>query len=280
MRLLVTGAGGLLGTEVVPMARDRGHDVVSAARADLDVTDREAVTATLRHHCPDVVIHGAAYTAVDRAEEEPGEAHAVNVDGAHNVAAAAADVGAVCVYVSTDFVFDGRSDRPYPPDAPTAPLSVYGRTKRDGERVVADADGAHLIVRTSWVYGAGGRNFLTAVLERARQGQALKVVSDQTGRPTWARNLARGILDLVDVEARGTWHVADGGWCTWYELARHALEVEDLDVPVEPVTSEAWGAPAPRPRYSVLDVSATEALLGRQMTPWTEAVSAYLTEER
>lgn len=281
-RLLVTGAAGLLGTEVVAAATRRGLAVQPATRADLDVTDAEGVRAALADHGdpgrPAAVVHCAAYTAVDGAEAEPELAARVNGEGSANVASAAAEAGVLLVHVSTDYVFDGEAHVPYAPDHPVAPRSVYGRTKLEGERAaLASAPGA-LVVRTSWLYGSGGRNFVTAMLERGRAGAETRVVDDQRGRPTWARNTAEGILDLLDRRARGIWHVADGGDATWLELAREAFRLCGIDTPLGPVSTEAWGAPAPRPAYSVLDIRGTEALLGRTSMHWREALRRFLTE--
>lgn len=278
MKLLLTGAGGLLAREFSDLAPAAGHTLVALPRAELDVTDARAVHAALDRHRPDVVLNCAAYTAVDRAEANADAAFRVNRDGARYVAEAAAAYGAVMVHPGTDFVFDGRARRPYRPDDPLAPLGVYGRSKAEGERAVLDASSRHLVVRTSWLYGAGGRNFISAILERAERGLPLRVVSDQRGRPTWARNLAGTILELLAVRppVSGIWHATDGGEATWLELAREALALRGLDADIEPVSTEAWGAPAPRPPYSVLDVSATEALLGRPMMPWRQALREFL----
>jgi dTDP-4-dehydrorhamnose reductase len=300
--MLVTGAAGLLGSEVVRAAEARGYAVLAAGRGDLDVTDREAVREMLlgageagagdagsTNGAPPGftdVVHCAAYTAVDHAEEEPELAARVNVDGTRHVAEAAAGAGARFVSVSTDYVFDGEARSPYAPDAPVAPLSVYGRTKLEGERVALASQPGALVIRTSWLYGAGGRNFVSAMVERGReragsaggQVEPLRVVDDQRGRPTWARNTAEGLLDLLERRARGVWHVADGGEATWLELAREAYRLCGVPTPLDPVSTEEWGAPAPRPRYSVLDVAGTEALLGRPRIHWREALKRYLTE--
>jgi len=287
-RLLVTGAAGLLGTEVVAAARRRGHPVQASARADLDVTDREAVRGALagapRADRPTAVVHCAAYTAVDGAEAEPELAERVNRDGAANVAAAAAEAGAWLVHVSTDYVFDGDARVPYPPDHPAAPRCVYGRTKLEGERAALASSPSALVMRTSWLYGVGGRNFVTAMIARGRAealapGEpTLRVVDDQRGRPTWARNTAEGILDLLGHRARGAWHVADGGEATWLELACEAFRLCGIATSLGAASTEAWGAPAPRPAYSVLDIRATEALLGRTSMHWREALRRFLTE--
>ncbi len=300
--MLVTGAAGLLGSEVVRAAGARGYEVLAADRSALDVTDREAVRGMLLgsggSNPPFTdVVHCAAYTAVDRAEEEPDLAARVNVGATRHVAEAAADAGARFVYVSTDYVFDGKARTPYAPDAPVSPLSVYGRTKLEGERVALASQPGALVIRTSWLYGAGGRNFVSAMLERGREradgaapGEAapagaapagaepLRVVNDQRGRPSWARNTAEGLLALVGRRVRGVWHVADGGEATWLELAREAFRLCGVPTPLDPVSTEAWGAPAPRPPYSVLDVAGTEAILGRARMDWREALRRYLTE--
>ena len=279
MKALVTGAAGLLGTELVREASARRWEVLALGRGALDVTDAGAYRAAILAERPDVVLHCAAYTAVDRAESEPDLARRVNVDGARAGAEAARDRGALFVSFSTDYVFDGTQGSPYLPGDSPNPLNVYGRTKLEGERAVEDSGADALTIRTSWLYGSAGPSFVTAILRRARAGESLRVVDDQTGRPTWTRNLAADALDLVQRGARGTWHAAGGGTCTWLELAREAVRLDGLDVPIEGVSTDAWGAPAPRPRYSVLDLSATEALLGRPMVPWTEALRSFLAED-
>lgn len=288
MKILLTGASGILGTAFRRLAADDpapepglpeppfAPELVALGREELDVTDAAAVEEAVTAHTPEAVVHCAAYTAVDQAESEPLAARAVNVEGTAHVARAAAAVGAVMVYPSTDFVFDGEGDRPWRPDDPTGPLGVYGRTKLDGEEAVRAVGEDHLVVRTSWVYGAGGRNFVDAILERARSGAPLRIVADQTGRPTWARNLAVGILELLEREARGVWHVADAGAVTWHAFATRFLEMAGVDASPEGVSTEAFGAAAPRPRYSVLDTTATEELLGRPMPTWEDSVARYL----
>lgn len=289
MRILVTGAGGLLGRELQQLLRGdpqasidlrsptRPHDLVALSREELDVTDADAVRRAFDRHAPDAVLHCAAWTAVDRAEEEPREARRVNVGGATHVARAAAAAGAVMVYPSTDFVFDGEKDAPYLPDDPTGPLSVYGRTKLDGEEAVRAAGPEHLVVRTSWVYGGGG--FVDAILARARAGEALRVVDDQVGRPTWARSLALLLFQLLEGGARGVWHVADAGAVSWYDFAGAILEAAGEEAELTRVSSAAYGAAARRPAWSVLDTEATEAFLGRPMTPWPRSLERYLGRE-
>ena len=275
MKIVVTGSGGLLGRAVVSDARTRGHEVSAMSHARLDVTDELAVRGALLGERPDATIHCAAYTAVDRAEAEPELAMSLNRDAARHVAAASAEIGAVPVYLSTDYVFDGEKRSPYLPDDPTVPLSVYGHTKLCGEQATAAAAPDHLIVRTSWLYG-DDNVFVPAILRRAESGQGLRVVDDQVGRPTHAPQAASAVLDLLEQGSRGVWHVAGGGMCTWLELARETLRRAGLECSVAPVSTSKFGAAAPRPSYSVLDLMATERLLGRQMTDWRESLSRFL----
>jgi dTDP-4-dehydrorhamnose reductase len=274
VRVLVTGAAGLLGGALVREGHMRGMETVGLTRAQLDITDRAAVADTLSRSSPDVVVNCAAFTGVDQAEEEPAEAFLVNRDGAGIVASGAAAVGARVVHLSTDFVFDGRRRLPYGPEAEPGPLCVYGQSKLAGEKAVHEVDG--LVVRTSWLYAATGRNFVTTILRRGSRGGPLKVVDDQTGSPTWVDDAAAAILDLAERGVRGVWHVAGAGEATWLQLAVEALRIRGLDVPVTPVSSDAWGAAATRPRYSVLDVSGTEVLLGRRLPHWREALKRCL----
>jgi len=277
MKILVTGAGGLLGSALVAEARGRGHDVVALDRVRLDVTDADAVGSAVAGAAAGAVINCAAYTAVDRAESEPDLARRINRDGARNVAVACAAAGAVPVQISTDYVFDGALRTPYRPDEQTSPLSVYGATKLEGERATAEAAPDHLIVRMSWLYG-GDSGFVPAILRRAEAGQPLRVVSDQEGRPTWAPHAAAALLDLVELGATGIHHVAGGGTCSWLELAREAAHLAGVRVPVQSVTTKEFGAPAPRPPYSVLDLTETEALLGRTMPHWHDGLESFLEE--
>ena len=279
MRILVTGAGGLLGNAVVRTAGKRDHDVRAYARSALDVTDPGEVERRLRADKPEVVVHCAAYTAVDRAEEELDQAMSVNRDGTRNVAMAAAQVGAMVVYPSTDYVFNGRADTPYGPDDETSPLNAYGISKLAGEQVLAVSGCSWMVVRTSWLYGPGGWDFVDVVLEQGeRRGGRMTVVDDQVGCPTWTGSLAPGIVELAEAGAMGTYHMCDSGQVSWLELARRVAEEAELDVELTATSTVGWGAPAQRPPYSVLDCSKVEAILRRDMTPWCESLRTYLSE--
>jgi dTDP-4-dehydrorhamnose reductase len=283
VRILVTGAGGLLGSLLVVRARARGLDVSGLTRSDLDVTDPRAVRAAIAAAAFDWVVHCAAYTDVDRAEAEPEVAWSVNAGGTRLLAEAAAEASGRLVYVSTDYVFDGRKRTPYRVGDRPNPLSTYARSKLAGEREARRAYRARAawgiaptVVRTGWLYGSDGRGFVRAILERARSGEVLRVVDDQVGRPTRAANVADVVLDLMAHGAAGTWHVADRGTATWLDLAREALRVEGVDAEVEGTSTEAWGAAAPRPAWSVLDLDRTEAALGRAMEEWKTALEECL----
>lgn len=278
LKVLVTGAAGLLGNAIVRAAGQRGHDVRPFDRSALDVTDPGAVDRHLRAEKPEVVVHCAAYTAVDRAEEESDQAMAVNRDGTRNVAMAAAQVGATVVYPSTDYVFNGRSDTPYRPEDETSPVNAYGVSKLAGEQVLAMSACDWLVVRTSWLYGPGGWDFVDAVLERGESRGVMTVVDDQVGCPTYTGSAARGVVELIEVDAKGTYHLCDAGRASWLDLARQVAEEAEIDLEFEPTSTLAWGAPAQRPPFSVLDCEKAAHLLGREMTPWRESLHTYLSE--
>lgn len=280
MRILVTGAHGLLGPAVVAEARARGHEALGLTRDVLDVTDPRMVEAVVRGHEPDAVVQCAAYTAVDRAESEPAMALRVNRDGAAHVAAACRSVGAVMVYVSTDYVFGGPRDRPWGPGEVPAPVNHYGHTKLEGERAVALSEAEHLIARVSWLFGAARPSFVDAMVGKAEAGEALRLVQDQFSTPTWTLEAARTLLALLERGGRGVFHVTSGGGAaSRLDFAAEALRIRGLDVPVEGVSTGTFPEPAQRPPYTVLDVAATEAFLGRPQLGWREALRRYLVGE-
>ncbi len=256
MRVLVTGAGGQLGREVVDACTAAGDEVVACDRAALDVADRDRVLQVVVAAAPDVVVHAAAHTNVDGCETDPDRAYAVNALGTRHVAEAARMVGARVCYVSTDYVFDGTASRPYHEWDATNPLSVYGRSKLGGEAVLGADD---TVVRTSWVCGRHGRNFVKTILGRAATGQQLTVVDDQHGCPTFAEDLAAMVRRLAVARLPGVFHVTNRGPTTWYRLARDAVAAAGLDPElVTPITTAQMQPPrpAPRPAYSVLDNAA------------------------
>jgi dTDP-4-dehydrorhamnose reductase len=270
MRLLVTGAAGMLGTDVVAAAG--AHDVVALARTDLDITDAEAVRAALRDTRPDAVVNCAAWTDVDGAESDEAAATLINGDGAGHVAAAADEVGAHVVHVSTDYVFPGDAHEPYREDAATGPIGAYGRSKLAGELAVA-AVASHAIARTAWVFGPHGKNFVDTMLRVGPEHGEVKVVDDQLGCPTYTGHLAAALVAVAQARTLGVLHVAGGGECTWFDLARETFARAGLDVTVHPCSSAEFPRPAARPAYSVLGSTRSDAPV---LPPWQEGLAAHL----
>lgn len=267
MKVLVLGSLGQLGRALFATA-PAGATLAGLDYQDIDIAEADQVAAALATHTPDVVINCAAYTAVDKAESEPDRAHRINADAAGIVAAACATFGAQCVHISTDFVFDGTAHRPYAPGAAPNPLSVYGATKADGEAAVRAACPDALIVRTAWVYTAGGGNFVETMLRLMTGDGPVRVIADQIGTPTHAKSLARTLWALIAANARGTYHATDAGVASWYDFAvairDEALALGQLSKAVDiiPIRTEDYPTPATRPAYSVLDKSATWAITG------------------
>jgi len=274
VRVLLTGANGMLGRDVMARLGAR-HHVLPYPREALDVTDPASVRAAFAAARPEAVIHCAAYTDVDGAESAPEEALRVNALGARHVAVAAQEAGAALAYVSTDYVFDGAGPGPYTEFDPTAPLNAYGRSKLAGELEVRAHARRHFIVRSAWLYGAHGRNFVHTILRLARERDRLEVVDDQVGCPTWTRDLADVLGTLLGGGAYGTYHAASEGSCSWHAFACAVLEARGLTTPVEAVTSDRFPRPARRPAVSVLRNLALEAQ-GVRMRPWRDALAEYL----
>ncbi|MGB2985701.1 MAG: dTDP-4-dehydrorhamnose reductase [Phycisphaerae bacterium] len=278
--LLVLGAKGMLGHELVDRFRQRlgggAHERLAAwGTAELDIRDRDAVFQVVTGLKPSVVVNAAAYTDVNGCETNVELAMAVNGQGPGNVAQACAEIGSILVHFGTDFIFDGRSDRPYRPDDAPNPLSVYGRSKWEGEQAVRATECDHLIIRTSWLFGPHGRNFVEAILSRVRSGESPSVVTDQVGRPTLASDLAEAVVRLLDAGARGTVHFANLGQCSWFGFAQEIVKQMGGDVPVQPIRSDQLGAPAKRPAYSVMDLARYVELTDHTPAPWQDALSRY-----
>ena len=275
MKILVTGAGGMLGRDVVLAAANAGHDVVGLGRLELDVTSAEALAAKFEFERPDVVINCAAWTDVDGAEDAEGAAMAVNGQGAGNVAAAAASVGASVVYVSSDYVFDGAKADPYVETDQPAPLSAYGRTKLAGEEATAAANKRHFVIRSSWLFGTGGSNFVETMLRLAATQNEVLVVRDQVGSPTYTWHLAYGLVRLIEGVEFGIHHMAAGGTCSWYDFAREIFEQAKVECLVLSATTEMLGRPALRPPYSALTSQREHAI---ELPPWRDGLAAYLSQ--
>ncbi len=278
MRIVVTGANGLLGADLVPRLA-RAHDVAPMTRADGDVTDVARVREEFARLHPEWVVHLAAFTNVDAAEVEVEAAYRVNALGARIVADAARRVNARVVYLSTDYVFDGESDRPYTEWDATNPLSAYGASKLAGEAEVLDGGPGNIVVRTSWLFGRGGKNFVDTVLARAAGGESLAVVTDQRGAPTYAPHLSDALARIIDLGLPGVYHATNAGLCTWYELACEVMRAAGFDTQrIERTTTAALGRPAPRPANSTLANVALHALLDYELPSWEDAVREYVSE--
>jgi len=272
VHVLVTGAEGMLGRDLVPYLESQGHRV-TGIDLEVDITDPEAIGRALAQHAPEAVIHAAAYTNVDAAEEDESTATRVNGDGAGNVAAACARAGIPMVQVSTDYVFDGTKDGDYREDDPCAPTGAYGRSKFAGEQAVlaAHPDGVR-IARTAWLYGAHGRNFIDTMRALARDRDEVTVVADQVGSPTWTGDLVVALEALLTAPP-GVYHTAGGGSTSWAGLAREVFAQAGLACTVRDITTAELGRPAPRPARSVLAVTRPQAPVLRD---WREALRDYL----
>ena len=284
MRILVTGSTGQLGFEVVRAFSPSGHEIIAPERSELDFLNPGQVAERVRHIQADWVINCAAYTQVDRAESEVEQAFVINRDSAGQLAGAVAGYGGNLLHVSTDFVFDGKQSRPYREDDVARPLGVYGRSKREGEQAVRSALPEATILRTAWVYGVHGHNFVKTILRVAREGKPLKVVDDQVGSPTWARDIAGAIGTLVQNRASGTYHYTNAGSTSWHgfatailagaEAAGFALETTSI----EAIPTSGYPTPAQRPAYSVLDTGKIQSLLRAPIPHWRESLNRMLKE--
>ncbi len=273
MKVLVTGAGGMLGRDVVLAAGNAGHDVVGFGHRELDVSDPDALAAKFELERPDVAINCAAWTDVDGAEEAEEAAMAVNGIGAGQVAAAAAAVGASVLYVSSDYVFDGAKGAPYVETDQPAALSAYGRTKLAGEEATAAANKRHFVVRSAWLFGIGGSNFVETMLRLASTQSEVLVVRDQVGSPTYTWHLAYGLVRLIEGVEFGIHHMAASGACSWYDFAREIFDQAKVECRVLSATTDMLGRPAPRPAYSALATQREHAI---ELPPWGDGLAAYL----
>ena len=276
MKVLVTGAGGMLAQAVVPALRRAGHEPIALTRAELDVTDAARVRAAVAAARPDWVCHLAAFTDVDGCETRADHALRVNGEGAGHVAAAARAADAAVLSISTDYVFAGDEPRPRRESDPVGPVSAYGRSKLAGEEAVRAANPCHLIVRTAWLYGRGGRNFVDTIRERALAGTPLAVVDDQRGSPTWTEDLAVVLVQLMEGSVTGTYHATSTGDCTWHEFAREICAQVGARVEVSRRSSAELARPAKRPAYSVLDTGGLRQALGHALPHWREALARYV----
>lgn len=280
-RILITGAGGQLGRALQATA-PASADITAIDVEDVDLTDEAMLRARLAVEAPEMILNAAAYTAVDKAEEDEELARAINSGAVAIMAEAMAESGGKLVHVSTDFVFDGTSACANRPEDPRAPISAYGRTKAEGEDHLADTD---LLVRTAWVYAAGGANFVRTMIRLMKERDELGIVADQIGSPTWATGLARTIWGLLEHRASGTFHHSDAGVASWYDFAvaiaeeAQAIGLIDRIPHIKPITTADYPTPASRPAFSLLDCSKTRAALGAEAVHWRTNLRLMLEEE-
>ncbi len=276
MRVFVTGWDGLLGSALVPRLRE-SHEVEGFGIADGDIADRVFVRERFEAFRPEAVVHLAAMTAVDLCESEPDRAFRVNAEGARVAAAEAERVEASILAVSTDYVFDGAKGSPYVEEDAPHPLGIYGRSKHGGEEGVRGANTRWAVVRSAWLFGPGGGNFVSTMARLLEGGDPIPVVNDQTGSPTYTEDLAGGLAALVDARARGLLHLVNGGAATWFDLARETARLLGHDPErIRPATTADLGRPAPRPEYSVLDAGRAREQYGVTLRDWRDALAAFL----
>lgn len=276
MKVLVTGVKGQLGYDVMRELERRGIEAVGADIEEMDITDAESVTAFLTAAAPDAVVHCAAYTAVDAAEENQELCNRVNVDGTRNIAAVCRTLDCKMIYISTDYVFDGQGERPWEPEDERHPLNVYGQSKYEGELAVQELLDRYFIVRIAWVFGVNGKNFVKTMLNLAKSHDRLTVVNDQYGSPTYTYDLARLLVDMVQTEKYGIYHATNEGICTWYEFACEIFRQAGLTVAVAPVSAAEYPAKAKRPENSRMSKEKLAENGFECLPPWQDALKRYL----
>lgn len=279
MKVLVTGVKGQLGFDVMNELRGRGHDAVGVDIDEMDITNGGQVQEVLTANAPDAVIHCSAYTAVDRAEEEPEICRKVNAEGTKNIAEVCASLDCKLIYLSTDYIFSGDGERPWEPDDTPAPLNVYGQTKYEGEEEIKSRLNKYFIVRISWVFGINGNNFVKTMLRLGRENGAVKVVDDQIGSPTYTYDLAKLLVDMAESEAYGQYHATNEGICSWYEFAKEIFRAAGMDeVTVTPVSSDEFPAKAKRPKNSRMSKEELVKNGFNRLPSWQDAVGRYVRE--
>lgn len=278
MKILVTGATGQLGWDVVKELKKRNIECRGVGSKDLDITDKEAVFAYIRAYQPDAVIHCAAYTAVDKAEDEPEQCRDVNVNGTAYIAEACREIDAKMVYISTDYVFGDNGDKPHEVNDPVHPLNVYGQTKWEGEEAVRHTLQKYFIVRISWVFGEHGNNFVKTMLRLGQTHKEISVVADQFGAPTYTADLAPLLCDMVQTEKYGTYHACNSGCCSWAEFAEEIFRQAHMDVKVKHITTEEYPTKARRPKNSRLSMRSLGNAEFRRLIEWETAVRCSINQ--
>jgi dTDP-4-dehydrorhamnose reductase/dTDP-4-dehydrorhamnose 3,5-epimerase len=280
IKVLVTGANGQLGQDVLKRLRQLGIEGIGATRKDFDISNEDQTMKFILRHKPDVVVHCAAYTAVERAEEEREKCYAVNVEGTKNIAKACKKIDAKMLYVSTDYVFSGEGVMPHKEDDPISPINYYGYTKKLGEDIVKNMLEKFFIIRTSWLYGKKGKNFVKTMLETAQTQSEMNVVSDQIGSPTYAKDLAVLICDIIQTDKFGIYHGTNEGYCSWYEFAKAIFDKKGIHVKLNPITSDQYPTKAKRPLNSRLSKEKLDEAGFKRLPHWEDALERYLKEQR
>ncbi len=276
MRVLVTGVKGQLGYDVMNELAKRGHTGVGVDVEEMDITDPEAVRRVIGESDVEAVIHCAAYTAVDAAEENEAVCRRVNAYGTENIARVCRELDLKMMYISTDYIFDGQGTRPWEPDDPADPMNVYGQTKYEGEVAVTDNVEKFFIVRIAWVFGVNGKNFIKTMLRLGEERGAVTVVDDQIGSPTFTLDLAVLLVDMIETDKYGRYHATNEGLCSWYEFAVEIFRAAGMDVKVTPVSTAEYGAKAKRPFNSRMDKSKLDKNGFKRLPAWQDAVARYL----
>ncbi|MGL5695176.1 MAG: dTDP-4-dehydrorhamnose reductase [Peptostreptococcaceae bacterium] len=275
MKILVTGSNGQLGREIIKQLDNTKHIIFCEDRNTLDITNFAEIDNYIVQKKPDVIINCAAYTKVDLCEEQIQLAYKVNSIGARNIAICAQKINAKNVYVSTDYVFDGNSSNAYKEDDKVGPTSIYGKSKLLGEEFTKSMSSKYFIIRTAWLYG-DGHNFVKTMINLSKSHKEINVVNDQYGSPTYTKDLAKVILNLIDTEYYGIYHGTNNGTCTWYEFAKKIFEIENIDIKVNPITSDEFKSAAKRPTFSVLDNFMLNLINMDTFRNWEDAIYDYL----
>lgn len=280
MKVLVTGAESMLAKDLVPYLRERGYEALAMPHGKLDVTNLGAISATVNSFKPGIIINCAAYNKVDDAEKEEHQALMVNGFGVQNLCLVCQERDVPLVHFSTDYVFDGTKSSPYTIDDEPKPLNAYGRSKLLGEKYVVWLLSKFYLVRTSWLFGLHGRNFVETILELGQREKQVSVVNDQKGCPTWTQHLARAVVALIETGRYGTYHITNSEPTTWFEFAHEIFRLRGMDVEVLPITSQQSARPAKRPQNSALDPFPLPHVLGKEMPSWREALKEYLSQRK
>ncbi len=276
MKVFVTGVKGQLGFDVVNELNKRGHEAVGVDIDEMDITDKDSVNRVIKAAAPDAVIHCAAYTAVDAAEDNEELCRNVNAKGTEYIAGVCRELDIKMMYISTDYVFNGQGTRPWEPDDERAPLNVYGQTKYEGELAIEENLTKYFTVRIAWVFGVNGKNFIKTMLNLGKTHDKLTVVADQTGSPTYTYDLARLLADMIETEKYGRYHATNEGECTWYEFACEIFRQAGMNVKVEPVGSDQYPAKAKRPANSRMNKEKLEENGFLPLPSWQDALKRYL----